>query len=218
MQEPFISYKGNPQFDSPLEVHGLTSATGSQESIISQNAFQSTSDYGDVNIINRKPASKITSKDTESQMDDSGLDIIFEPFERSSSGRWLKGGKTLPFAFPTILSNLNPDFGDLNSRTNKHELGTLQEHHTPDNPARPWIEKSFSVKKRKDDFSGISLPQSAASFYNGWSPVMEVSESCESIEKLNVYLKSKRDDVNAGVPGRFLHVVIGKDVSGNSFS
>ncbi|XP_031743752.1 exopolyphosphatase PRUNE1 isoform X4 [Cucumis sativus] len=146
-------------------------------------------------------------------MDDSGLDIIFEPFERSSSGRWLKGGKTSPFPFRTILSNLNLDLEDLDNGTKKRELGTFQEYQTLANPVRPWIEKSFSVKKRKDDFSGISLPQSAASFYNGWSPVMEVSESCESIEQLNVYLKSKRDDVNAGVPGRFLHVVIGKDVS-----
>lgn len=216
MQEPYVGNKDNPQFDSPLEGHGFTSITGSQESIISQNALLSTSDYGDVNIRNR-PVSKTINNDTEPQIDDSGLDIIFEPFERSSSGRWLKGGKTSPFAFPTTFSNLNPGLEVLNNGTNKRELGTFQEYHTPDNQARPWIEKSFSVKKRKDDFSGISLPQSAASFYNGWSPLMEVSESCESIEKLNIYLKSKRDDVNAGVPGRFLHVVIGKDISGNTF-
>ncbi|XP_031743751.1 exopolyphosphatase PRUNE1 isoform X3 [Cucumis sativus] len=196
-----------------VEGHDFTSSTGSQESINGQNAFQFTSDYGDVNFRNRKPNSKTINKDTEPQMDDSGLDIIFEPFERSSSGRWLKGGKTSPFPFRTILSNLNLDLEDLDNGTKKRELGTFQEYQTLANPVRPWIEKSFSVKKRKDDFSGISLPQSAASFYNGWSPVMEVSESCESIEQLNVYLKSKRDDVNAGVPGRFLHVVIGKDVS-----
>ncbi|XP_022146660.1 exopolyphosphatase PRUNE1-like isoform X2 [Momordica charantia] len=213
LQEPYVSNKDNPYFDSPLEGHGFTSNASSQERIISQNTFQSTSDYGDVNIRNRKSVSKIINKDTEPQIDDSGLDIIFEPFERSSSGRWLKGGKTLPFAFPTILSNLNPDVGDFNNRTSKREPETFQEYHTTDKPARPWTEKSFSVKKRKDDFSGVSLPQSAASFYNGWSPMMEVAESCESFERLNAYLKSKRDDVNAGVPGRFLHVVIGKDVS-----
>ncbi|CAK9321326.1 unnamed protein product [Citrullus colocynthis] len=213
LQELHIGNKDKPHFDSPVEGHDFTSSSGSQDSINGQNAFQSTSDYGDVNIRNRKPDSKTINNDIEPQMDDSGLDIIFEPFERSSSGRWLKGGKTSPFAFRSILSNLNPDLEDLDNRTKKRELGTFQEYQTPGNPVRPWIEKSFSVKKRKDDFSGISLPQSAASFYNGWSPVMEVSESCESIEQLNDYLKSKRDDVNAGVPGRFLHVVIGKDVS-----
>ncbi|XP_038877701.1 uncharacterized protein LOC120069934 [Benincasa hispida] len=213
LQEPYIGNKDNPRFDFPVEAHVFTSSSGSQDSINGQNAFQSTSDYGDINIKNRKLVSKTINKDTEPQMDDSGLDIIFEPFERSSSGRWLKGGKTSPFAFRTILSNLNLDLEDLDNRTKKHEAGTFQECQTPGNPVRSWIQKSFIVKKRKDDFSGISLPQSAASFYNGWSPVMEVSESCESIEQLNIYLKSKRDEVNAGVPGRFLHVVIGKDVS-----
>ncbi|XP_050944444.1 uncharacterized protein LOC103484247 isoform X3 [Cucumis melo] len=213
LQEPYIGNKDNPRFDFPVEGHDFASSTGSQESINGQNAFQFTSDYGDVNIRNRKPNLKTINKDTEPQMDDPGLDIIFEPFERSSSGRWLKGGKTSPFAFRTIFSNLNLDLEDLDNRTKKREPGTFHEYQTLANPVKAWIEKSFSVKKRKEDFSGISLPQSAASFYYGWSPVMEVSESCESTEQLNVYLKSKREDVNAGVPGRFLHVVIGKDVS-----
>jgi hypothetical protein len=34
--------------------------------------------------------------------------------------------------------------------------------------------------------------------------------------KLNLYLKARKDDVSAGVPGKFLHAVIGQDVSGNS--
>ncbi|EYU19083.1 hypothetical protein ABFS82_13G184500 [Erythranthe guttata] len=41
---------------------------------------------------------------------------------------------------------------------------------------------------------------------------MEVIESCESVYKLNKYLKARRDDVNAGVPGKFLHAVIGPDI------
>lgn len=43
---------------------------------------------------------------------------------------------------------------------------------------------------------------------------MEIVESCESIYRLNNYLRSRKDDVKAGVPGKFLHAVIGQDISG----
>ncbi|XP_073129308.1 uncharacterized protein [Henckelia pumila] len=36
------------------------------------------------------------------------------------------------------------------------------------------------------------------------------SISCQSVHKLNLYLKARRSDVNAGVPGRFLHAVLGR--------
>ncbi|KAI4321564.1 hypothetical protein MLD38_034930 [Melastoma candidum] len=37
-------------------------------------------------------------------------------------------------------------------------------------------------------------------------------ESCNSMKRLNSYLKLRRDDVSAGIPGKFLHVVMGEDV------
>ncbi|OMO82719.1 hypothetical protein COLO4_22875 [Corchorus olitorius] len=77
---------------------------------------------------------------------------------------------------------------------------------------RPAIDKSYRVNKVKTSLSKIPLPQSAASFYNGHSPRMEIVESCESINSLNLFLKSRREEVDAGVPGRFLHTVIGQDV------
>jgi exopolyphosphatase len=33
--------------------------------------------------------------------------------------------------------------------------------------------------------------------------------------RLNLYLKARKNDVSGGVPGKFLHAVIGQDVSGN---
>lgn len=61
-----------------------------------------------------------------------------------------------------------------------------------------------------------SLPPCAASFYYGNSPPIDVVESCQSIQRLNVYLKASKDAVNAGVPGRFLRAVLGH-VSGIYF-
>ncbi|KAK1401623.1 hypothetical protein POM88_001228 [Heracleum sosnowskyi] len=50
-----------------------------------------------------------------------------------------------------------------------------------------------------------------ASFYSGHSPQLECVESCKGIQLLNMYLKACKDDVNAGVPGKFLHAVLGQD-------
>ncbi|KAI5605867.1 hypothetical protein BDE02_01G381700 [Populus trichocarpa] len=38
-------------------------------------------------------------------------------------------------------------------------------------------------------------------------------ESCDSTMRLNLYLKARKNDVSGGVPGKFLHAVIGQDVS-----
>ncbi|KAG6794092.1 hypothetical protein POTOM_003325 [Populus tomentosa] len=64
-----------------------------------------------------------------------------------------------------------------------------------------------------NDIVKIPPPQSAASFYNGYSPQFEILESCDSTMRLNLYLKARKNDVNGGVPGKFLHAVIGQDVS-----
>lgn len=95
-------------------------------------------------------------------------------------------------------------------------LTTFEEndkYNTSHDLARPAFEKSYSMEKRKQNLSNIPLPQSAATFYNGISPEMEIVESCESINRLNNYLRDRKDDVKAGVPGKFLHAVIGQDIS-----
>lgn len=90
---------------------------------------------------------------------------------------------------------------------------TTEEHQVVPFLPRLMIEKSFVLNKRKSNLSNIPLPQSAATFYNGFSPQFEILESCESTMRLNLYLKAGKDDVSAGVPGKFLHAVIGYDVS-----
>ncbi|GAU45692.1 hypothetical protein TSUD_268240 [Trifolium subterraneum] len=73
------------------------------------------------------------------------------------------------------------------------------------------MEKIYTVTRRKEKLSNVLLPLSAASYYNGISPEIEIVESCESVDMLNAYLKARKDDVSAGVPGKFLYAVLGSD-------
>nr|KYP68784.1 Protein prune isogeny [Cajanus cajan] len=138
-----------------------------------------------------------------------------ESFEHSSSERWLKTSKIAPFIPLDIQSELiepahqkQIEYGHSPVQTpeadEKHQA--LQS-----SPAMPNTGKTYTVRRRKEKLSSILLPLSAASYYNGVSPEMEIVESCESIGKLNAYLKARKDDVNAGVPGKFLHAVMGSD-------
>ncbi|RDX84506.1 Exopolyphosphatase PRUNE1, partial [Mucuna pruriens] len=111
-----------------------------------------------------------------------------------SSERWLKSSKIGPFM----------QLGDDHSP----QTPEVDEKHQP---AIPNTQKTYTVTRRKEKLSSVLLPLSAASYYNGVSPEMEIVESCESIDKLNAYLKARKDDVNAGVPGKFLHAVMGSD-------
>ncbi|KAF7824924.1 exopolyphosphatase PRUNE1 isoform X1 [Senna tora] len=93
----------------------------------------------------------------------------------------------------------------------------VENHHTDlEAPSEPKNdEKTYMVTERKEKLSNISFTMCAALYYIGHSPEMEIVESCESMSKLNAYLRARKDDVNAGVPGRFLHAVIGADTAGN---
>ncbi|KAL9658901.1 hypothetical protein QQ045_018611 [Rhodiola kirilowii] len=77
------------------------------------------------------------------------------------------------------------------------------------------LERSYSVNKWEASPSSRqktpTLPQSAAMFYIGHSPLFEVVETCKSTVKLNAFLKARRDEVSSGVPGRFLHAVMRED-------
>jgi len=129
-----------------------------------------------------------------SPLDNSAIsDFNFESFEHSSSEKWLKTSNVAPFIQLDIQSN--------------EEFSHSQEIQ--------HMEKIYTITRRNEKLSNVLLPLSAASYYNGVSPKMEIVESCESIDKLNAYLKARKDDVNVGVPGKFLHAVIGSDDAGN---
>nr|GEV80994.1 exopolyphosphatase PRUNE1-like isoform X1 [Tanacetum cinerariifolium] len=86
-----------------------------------------------------------------------------------------------------------------------------------DDRSEPAVVKSFNVNKIKHTLLGISLPPCAAIFYYGDLPLVDVVESCQSIQKLNLYLKASKDAVNAGVPGKFLRAVLGHVSDSGSF-
>ncbi|KAK1260433.1 hypothetical protein QJS04_geneDACA023637 [Acorus gramineus] len=59
----------------------------------------------------------------------------------------------------------------------------------------------------------VLLPRSAASFYGSNTSQTDVLDLCESVCRLNRFLKEGKAEVKAGVPGRFLHAVIGQEVA-----
>ncbi|KAL7131212.1 hypothetical protein ABFS83_13G183500 [Erythranthe nasuta] len=153
---------------------------------------------GTTKSINRS-ASDIVNRKTEDitySPKNSPSDIVLEPIGRSLSGRWSKTSSPLRVIHnfeETLAAYISPDASEAKEEVN--------------------FKSSYNVSKRQNDISGVHLPPSAALFYSGTSPKMEVIESCESVYKLNKYLKARRDDVNAGVPGKFLHAVMGPDIS-----
>ncbi|KAF2304605.1 hypothetical protein GH714_034958 [Hevea brasiliensis] len=149
-------------------------------------------------------------------MDDSFSDVVLNPIGQSTFGRLSKIAKATSFGFPNIQADLRLELGDtcksMEESSPKASEAT-EECHILSTLSRPIIEKSYSLNQRKQNLLMIPLPQSAAFFYNVLSPLVEIVESSESINRLNLYLKARRDDVSAGVPGRFLHAVIGQYVS-----
>lgn len=188
------------------------SAFDFQGKLATKNIYRSASDIGgrgarNINII-------VTENITHSPKN-SPLDIVLEPIGRSSSGRWSKTSSPLRVS----QSDLDVSFHDSNESStvcSPDAREAKEEFTSRSGLARPEIRRSYSVSMRQMDISGVPLPPSAALFYHGPSPQMEVIESCESVYKLNKYLKARRDYLNAGVPGKFLHAVIGPDTAGNS--
>ncbi|XP_058744245.1 uncharacterized protein LOC131616817 [Vicia villosa] len=118
-------------------------------------------------------------------------DFNYESIEHSPSENWLQTSKIAPF----IQLDIQP----------KEE----ENSHAP--PILQHVEKIYTVTRRKEKLANVLLPLSAASYYNGVSPEIQIVESCESIDKLNAFLKARKDDVNVGVPGKFMYAVMGSD-------
>ncbi|XP_051129054.1 uncharacterized protein LOC127249973 [Andrographis paniculata] len=217
-QQEIIRYaraRDNPYFDgmrrgeaAAMNRGGSTYDTTSAR----KNVYRSAADRGPRHTNHNIFANEEATADTTPKT--SFPDIVLEPIGRSSSGRWSKTSSPI-----RVLEE-----SDVNSTVNYTDLNEPSPSivsSTEDDAKQDVISSStqsvrissYSVSKRQTDISNVPLPPSAALFYCGASPKMEVVETCESVLKLNTYLKSRKDDVNAGVPGKLLHAVIGPDVS-----
>ena len=196
MEEPYSRARHNPFFDGLLRLDDQNPSPPTvdfQEIHGSRNISRTTSDIGNT----------LTRKGQVPFFDDS----VLKPFERA------KIGKTASFAFANVQSAFSFDLRTLNEpaiEANDHKHGRVN------GLASLTSGKSFRVNRREENLSTVSLPQSAASFYSGDSPQFEIVASCPSIYRLNLFLKATKDEVNAGVPGKFLHVVMAQDIAGNA--
>ncbi|KAJ7942651.1 Protein prune like [Quillaja saponaria] len=213
-QEQFIRTREDPFFNGLLRGGDQVPPFDFQVSAGNKNILRSMSDIGDPR--HRKVVSDIHEEVSDLPLEDSVSDIVIESSELLSSDKWSKNPKTNSFALLNTQSDLSFNLSDPKDFENGSSPNTSeadQDNHTLALPARPIFEKLYSVNKRKENLSSIPLPESAASFYNGYSPEVEIVELSGSITKLNAYLKARRDDVSAGVPGRFLRAVIGQYAS-----
>ncbi|KAF3450168.1 hypothetical protein FNV43_RR06248 [Rhamnella rubrinervis] len=213
-QEAYIRSRENALFDGLLRARGQARTFDFRPKTSDPKISQSMSDIGKTR--EKYVVPDISEKFMESPLDDSISDIILEPMERSSSGRWYRAAKSTSSPVASTRPDLTFDLGDQHDPVNQSIPSTLDTNEVyEDLPglSRPTIGRTFTVNKSKGNLASIPLPQSAASFYNGFSPELEITEVCESASRLNLYLKARKVEVNAGVPGKFLHAVMGQDVS-----
>lgn len=184
-------------------------------STVGRSILRSASDMGSRR--SKKSLARVAELDISIPLKDSPSDVIVEPFTHSLSGRWSRIPEPNSSPLPDIHSDLKFNFDDViesMKESNNRPSEENEEYHSLTSSARPIFQRSYTVNKRTTDLSKVPLPPSAALFYNGHSPYVEVVESCQSIHILNMYLRAKKHDVSAGAPGRFLHAVIGPDISG----
>ncbi|XP_011096718.1 protein prune homolog [Sesamum indicum] len=210
-QETYTRTRDDPFFDGMRRGEAAVVNKGSafdfQGKLSKNNINRPSSDIGDPGS---KNISITVTEDVIYSPKNSPSDIVLEPIGRSLSGRWSKTSSPLAL-LESDLSNFH-DMNEPSTVSAPDGSESKEQSTTQSGTARPAIQ-SYSMSKRQTDISNVHLPHSAALFYCGSSPQMEVVESCGSIYKLNVYLKARRADVNAGVPGRFLRAVIGPDIA-----
>nr|GMD09556.1 exopolyphosphatase PRUNE1-like isoform X1 [Ipomoea batatas] len=127
--------------------------------------------------------------------------VILESFDQSPSGKAQTASET-DSSTETSQSDLNES--PVQSSGKSVEVSPS---------ASSKLKGSDSVSIGSTNWFGVPLPRTAASFYNGNSPRIEVVEPCEGICRLNMFLKAGKDDVKAGVPSRYLHAVLGPQSS-----
>lgn len=170
----------------------------------SQRILQSVSDTGSRKSKNN--LSEVAEHNTSIRWKD--LPSVLGPFGQSFSGRWSRIPEPNSSPLPDdVHSDIKLKFDDVNDAPKEYVSETYDAN-----------EETHTLNKRGTYLYEIPLAPSTALFYNGNSPHVKVFEPCcQSVHKLNVYLRSTKHDVNAGVPGRFLHAVIGPNISGNSY-
>lgn len=207
MQNTYIRSRDNPIFDGLARKSTPARANGQAPLSISRNVFRSLSDSVDKDI-----PQEIIDLPLEN-LSVSG--VSSKSIEHSSSERWFNANQSTPFIQLDIQSTVKELYskylGDGGSPMNPE---SVEGHNAFEAPPRLKIETTYIVSETKENLSSISLPLSAGLYYSGLSPQFEIIESCESIIKLNAYLRERKDDVNAGVPGRFLHAVMSSDNAG----
>ncbi|KAI4312457.1 hypothetical protein MLD38_037265 [Melastoma candidum] len=207
-QEPYVRTRENPFFNGLLRGDAGSSNQGlSSEQLKNAEGPDLARSISDIRDSGRtKFGWGAPERTNDSPGEDSSSDFVFEPPQRSSSARWSKNPKPAPFSFPTTnQSDLNSELLDLAAEEEEEQ----QQIESPRVVIpRPSITRSFMVSQTSPYMPEIPLSMCAASFYLSKPPIAEIAESCASMKKLNLYLKKRRDDVSAGIPGKFLHVVM----------
>ncbi|KAL1830826.1 hypothetical protein ACET3Z_000477 [Daucus carota] len=208
-QERYIRSRDHPLFDG---MRKSNANRGTLFNFLGRNSKQSisrsVSEISDIK--SKKTLTDFSESAASGPIKDSLSDIILEPYPRSSSGRWSQDSKRTS-ASVKIQSELSIDLGEEDEFGNFSPRASNDESYTRTSMASPTTERSFSMNFESTKLSKIPLPPSAASFYSGYSPQMKVVELCKGIQLINMYLKACKDDVSAGVPGKFLHAVLGQD-------
>jgi len=118
-------------------------------------------------------------------------------------------------------SGLLPIINDASSSTMDETLVTenkylINKHEVSKRNAYVILTKGHSTHVQATDKTGhyVLLAHSAAYFYKPESLQSEDNIMCDSIRQLNKYLQDSKTEVEAGNPGKFLHIVIGKELPG----
>ncbi|KAM3361678.1 hypothetical protein P3S68_016532 [Capsicum galapagoense] len=215
-KEKYVRARDDPYFDGMRRGETAVINKGSgldiPRKVTRNDITRSASDVGSRG--KKKTSVRLSENDVynDRHSPNSASKRIHEPLGRSLSVRWSAASELNSSPVGSPRSGLKVDLHDVDEspvQSSPKSSEAKGAYHSPGGLALPAYERSYSVTKKSRAISDIPLPPSAALFYCGNSLQMEVLGSCQGIQRLNMFLKARRDDVSAGVPSRFLHAVIG---------
>ncbi|XP_058073060.1 uncharacterized protein LOC131221767 [Magnolia sinica] len=219
--EPHIQ---KPEYRDSLDLTMIANAMAHDPTLGPLGTFSSSS-IDELELIRETVTLNSTGKNRSKSTKKSASDLVLETYTRSLSGRMSEFGSLESFMFPSaemaaIGPSLSAKSGHDETISCAHDPNEwfnvleIVDHPTFEEPVRKTeMRKTYSLSKKKLDFYKLPLPNSAATFYESSLHELEVVEACESIDRLTRYLNERKADLKAGVPGRFLHAVIGQEVS-----